>query len=225
MNWQSRSKILLGGDNLARLGCKNVLIVGLGGVGGYAFETVVRSGIGSITVVDGDVFDISNLNRQLLATTHNIGKYKAEEAALRALAINPEIKINAVSKRFNAQTAEVILCESYDYIIDCIDSVKDKVLLITEANKRKIRCISAMGAANRLDLDFVVTDIYKTSNDGLARAVRRQLRSAGVTSHKIVYSESLATVNASAELGSVVFPPAVCGIMLGREVVLDLIKE
>lgn len=221
MNWQSRSKTLLGEDAVSNLANKKVLIVGVGGVGGHALETLVRCGVGSITIMDGDVFDETNLNRQLLSTSGNIGRQKAEEGALRAKAINPNIDVRAECKRFNESTLD-ILSPGYDYVLDCIDSVKDKVLLITECHRRGLPCISAMGAANRLDIEFVVTDIYKTQNDGLARAVRKQLKAAGITKHKVVYSP--AQPLQSENLGSVAFPPAVCGITLAREVILDMIK-
>lgn len=223
MSWLSRSKTLVGEDGLDKLARSKVLIVGVGGVGGYALEMIVRCGVGSLKIVDGDVFDETNLNRQILADRSNIGKSKAEEGARRAQSINPDIEVCAVCSAFNESTAGAILSDCYDYVLDCIDSVKDKVLLITECHKHGLKCISAMGAANRLDIDFIVTDIFKTQNDGLARAVRQRLKASGVSAHKVVYSAAAAI--SSPTLGSVAFPPAVCGITMAREVILDLIEE
>lgn len=223
MNWQSRSSILLGEKSIAALAQKSVLIIGAGGVGGYALETIARCGVGHITIVDDDVFDETNLNRQLLATSLNLGKSKAEEAAIRVKAINPEADVTAVSERFTAGTADNIFSRHYDYVADCIDSVSDKAELIIQAAKRGVSCISALGAANRLDIDFRVTDIYKTQGDGLARVIRKKLREADIPSHKVVCSNSPGC--GGKNLGSVVFPPAACGITLGREIILDLLKS
>ena len=224
MDWQARSKILLGADCAARLADKCVLIVGVGGVGGYALETVVRCGVGNITIVDGDVFDETNLNRQLLATRANIGKSKADAGAKRAKEINPDIAVTAINARFNDGTAEEIFAAGYDYVIDCIDSIRDKVLLIEKTHALNIPCISALGAANRLDTDFEVTDISRTHSDGLARAVRKQLRERGIEKHKVVCSVSPCLQTADGALGSVAFPPAVCGIIVGKEVIIDLLQ-
>ena len=223
MDWQARSKILLGENGAARLAGKRLLIVGVGGVGGYALETVVRCGVGNVTIVDGDVFDETNLNRQLLATRANIGKSKADEGAKRAREINPDIIVTAINARFNEATAEEIFATEYDYVVDCIDSVKDKVLLIERAHALNIPCISALGAANRLDTDFEVTDISRTHGDGLARAVRKQLRERGIERHKVVCSGS-PCIQTDGVLGSVVFPPAVCGTIVGKEVIIDLLQ-
>lgn len=213
-----RTEQLIG--DMTPLSKASVLLVGVGGVGGYAFETLVRGGIGTLTVVDGDRFEESNLNRQLLALVSTVGRPKVEVAAERAAQINPDCTVRALPFRFDAATCETVFDRHYDYVVDAIDSVADKVLLVCESKRRGIPVVSAMGAGSRLDDEFSVRDIYETSYDGLAKAVRKRLREAGIDRLKVVCS---ALPPLSAPGSSVSYPPAVMGAKLAGEVIRDLL--
>ena len=218
----ARTEALIG-DGAAKLRAARVLVVGLGGVGGYCFETLVRAGVGSIVAVDGDRVDITNLNRQILADITTVGRLKTEAAAERAARIDPELKLTVFSCRFDATTADRILEGGYDCVADAIDSVADKVLLISECHRRGIPIISAMGAGNRLDDDFVVTDIYDTKYDGLARAVRTRLKREGIKSLTVIASPKPPLCGSVAP-ASISYPPAVAGCKLGGEVIRRLLR-
>lgn len=207
-------------DDLSPLTRARVLLVGAGGVGGYVFEALVRGGVGSITVVDGDRVEESNINRQILALYSTLGMFKADAARARAADINPDCRVTAVRLRFNAETAETILKTGYDYIADAIDSVADKALLITEAARRGIPILSAMGAGNRLDCDFRISDVYATAYDGLAKALRKRLREAGVQRLKTVCSSRPPLDRPGS---SISYPPAVMGEMMAGEIIRDLL--
>ncbi len=213
-----RTEQLIG--DMTPLSKASVLLVGVGGVGGYAFETLVRGGIGTLTVVDGDRFEESNLNRQLLALVSTVGRPKVEVAAERAAQIDPACSVRALPFRFDAATCETVFDRHYDYVVDAIDSVADKVLLICECKRRGIPVVSAMGAGSRLDDEFSVRDIYETSYDGLAKAMRKRLREAGIDRLKVVCS---ALPPLSAPGSSVSYPPAVMGAKLAGEVIRDLL--
>lgn len=216
-----RSIMLIGEAAQEKLQNSSVLIVGVGGVGSSAFEVLIRGGIGNITVVDGDKFELSNLNRQMLSTESNIGQNKAECAKLRASAVASNISVSAFAKNFNASTAAEILSKQYDYCIDAIDSVKDKILLISMCKEKNIPIVSAMGAGNRLTPDFIVTDIFKTQNDPLAKSVRKKLKEIGIDSLKVVASLSPPTVKGELT-ASIAAPPMVMGAMLANEAIKDI---
>lgn len=220
--WQARTVSLLGGGAL-RLAAARVLVVGLGGVGGYCFETLVRAGVGHITAVDGDRVDATNLNRQILADRTTVGLYKTEAAAHRAASINPSLDLTVFPCRFGAETADMILSCGFDCVADAIDSVADKVYLITECVRRGIPVVSAMGAGNRLDDDFVVTDISETKYDGLARAVRTRLKKAGIASLPVVASPRPPLPRGGTP-ASISYPPAVAGAKLGGEIIRRLLS-
>lgn len=220
-DWQNRTAGLIG-DGMDKLAAAHVLIVGLGGVGGYCFETLVRAGIGRFTIVDGDRVDNTNRNRQILADTDTVGLPKTEAARARALRINPDVRVRAFDCRFNEQTAGEILDQTYSYVADAIDSVKDKVLLVSECKRRSIPILSAMGAGNRLDDDFTVTDLFKTQYDGLARAMRAQLKKRGITSLPVVASARPPHKRDGCP-ASISYPPAVAGCKLGGAIIRSLL--
>lgn len=186
----SRTEILLGSEAIDRLQKSKVAVFGIGGVGGYAAESLVRAGIGNLDVFDGDVVSESNLNRQIVATVSAIGMAKTEVFKSRAKDINPEININGYPVFYTKDNAHEFDLSQYDYIVDAIDMVSAKVELIKRASEANIPIISCMGAGNKLDpKGFEVTDIYKTNVCPLARVMRRELKNAGVKSLKVVYSK------------------------------------
>ena len=177
----SRITRLIGQDGLEKLIGKSVLIVGIGGVGGYVAEMLARCGIGRVGIMDFDVVDISNINRQIIALNSNIGECKTDVMKARILDINPDCEVVAINSRFNADSATV-LDGGWNYVVDAIDSFEDKVVLICLAKERGLNIVSAMGAGNRIKpCTFEITDIYKTSYDALAKKLRKTLREKGIT--------------------------------------------
>ena len=192
-----RSELLVGNETMKRIAQKRVIIFGVGGVGSWCAESLVRSGIGQLTIVDSDRVCITNINRQLMATTNTVGQVKVEVLKERLLTINPKAEITALQKIFTQETAkEFALCD-YDYSIDAIDSLKDKALLILMACNTKAKFFSSMGAALKLDPTRIkVTEFWKVLGDPLARALRRKFKSQGLFPKRkflCVYSDELLT--------------------------------
>ena len=190
-----RAELLLGNETMEQIAGKKVIIFGVGGVGSWCAESLVRSGIRKITIVDSDRVCITNINRQLMATTKTIGQVKVNALRERLLTLNPSAEITALQKIFTQETAEEFDLDSYDYIIDAIDSLKDKVLLILMACKTKARFFSSMGAALKMDPTRIkVAEFWKVQGDPLARALRKKFKSSGeFPKHKFqcVYSDEL----------------------------------
>lgn len=222
--WQERTAILLGEDALVRLSAKKVIIFGLGGVGGYVVEALARVGVGNFTLVDGDTFAESNLNRQILATVDVIGRSKAAVAAERVKKINPSAVVVTVEKFLTADNVTDFRLKEYDYIVDAIDDVDAKVLLAVKAQEYEVPVVSSMGTGNKLLPYFKVADVYKTSNCPLARIMRKKLKVAGVKRLNVVYSDELPLLHTSGAVGSIAFVPAVAGLTLASKVTQDLIK-
>lgn len=233
MNEQnSRTEMLLGEEGVLRLSNARVAVFGVGGVGGYAAEALVRAGVGAIDLVDLDRVSLSNINRQIIATHHTVGQFKTEAMKERALSINPEIKVTCHSFFFDEATKCQLDFTKYDYIIDAIDSLGAKIELIATAYEAGVPIISAMGAGNKLDPTlFEVSDISKTSVCPLARAVRTSLRKRGINHLKVVYSKEEPVVPPIVSdgvkirvPGSVSFVPSVMGLILAGEVIKDIAK-
>ena len=190
-----RSELLLGNEVMERIAQKRVIIFGVGGVGSWCAESLVRSGIRQLTIVDSDRVCITNINRQLMATTKTVGQVKVEALKERLLSINPSAEITALQKIFSQETAEEFDLDSYDYIIDAIDSLKDKALLILTACKTGATLFSSMGAALKLDPTRIkVTEFWKVQGDPLARAIRKKFKHYGQFPEKkfqVVYSDEL----------------------------------
>ena len=230
----SRSKMLIGEEGFNKLKNSKILLFGLGGVGGSCFEALVRSGIGEITVVDKDDFEASNLNRQLLCTYDTLGKPKVEIAKRKAKSINPKCKVNPVKLFYLPETKEQFDFSKYDYVIDCVDTVTAKLSIVEEANRCKVKVISAMGAGNKLHPELLeISDIYKTDVDPLAKVMRRELKKRNINHLKVVYSKETPIKNSRSEPqkekgrvspSSMVFVPSSMGYMLASEVVNDLLK-
>lgn len=221
---------LIGEENFRKLQRARVAVFGIGGVGSYAAEALVRAGVGSLLFADGDVVSESNLNRQLVALCSTVGKNKAAVMKARGEDIAPSCKIEAFEGYFDEKSASSFDFSRFTYVADCIDSVRDKVLLISSARAAGVPVISCMGAGNRLDASFRVAAAEKTRGCPLARIVRRELAKAGVTGVKAVYSEDAPLVpdrrgakEGEKFIGSVSFVTGAAGLLLAGEIVRDIL--
>lgn len=223
-----RVKNLIGEREFEKLQTSSVAVFGVGGVGGFAVEALVRSGVGKIAVFDSDSVDETNLNRQIIATKNTVGLDKVQVVKERLLSINPNLEIQTFKVFYLPENAQQFdLCQ-YDYIVDAVDTVSAKLEIISRAKAFKKPVVSCMGTAGKLEIEKLkVGDIKGTKGCPLARVMRRELNKRGIDGVKVVYSEE--TVSAKQEVDrnappSMVFVPATAGLMLAREVVLDLIK-
>lgn len=217
----SRTELLLGKEAVKRLGNKRVAVFGIGGVGGFVCEALVRSGIGHFDLIDKDVVSLSNLNRQIIATRSSIGRYKVDVMKERMLDINPDVDVNVHNCFYLPENASDFNFSDYDYVVDAVDTVTAKISIIVKAKEAGVPVISSMGAANKLNPEkFKVADIYKTSVCPLARVMRRELKKRNIDSLKVVYSDEEAI--SSGGLGSVAFVPSVAGLILAGQVIKDL---
>ena len=220
----SRTELLIGKENVERLGRARVAVFGVGGVGGYAVEALVRSGVGTLDLIDADVVSLSNVNRQIIATEKTVGRAKVDVAKERALEINPDIKVNIYKIFYLPETAGQFDFTLYDYVVDAIDTVTGKLGLIMQAKEAGVPVISCMGAGNKLDAAaFRVEDIYKTSVCPLAKVMRRELKKRGVKDLKVVYSKEEPVKKGNQIPGSIAFVPPAAGLILAGEVVKDLL--
>lgn len=185
----SRTELLLGQDSIRKLSEKRVAVFGIGGVGGYVTEALARSGVGALDLIDKDTVSISNINRQIIALTSTVGKYKTEVMKERILDINPDLQVKTYNMFYLPETADQFDFTRYDYVVDAIDTVTAKIQIILQAQEAGIPVISAMGCGNRTDpTRLTVTDLFRTSQDPLARVMRRELKRRGVQRLKVVYS-------------------------------------
>ncbi len=235
----SRTRLLLGNDAMETLRRARVAVFGLGGVGGYVAEALARSGVGALDLIDHDTISPTNINRQILATTHTIGQSKTLAAMDRVLSIRPEIQANAIEKFYGPDTAGEFDFSQYDYVVDAIDTVTGKLALVTAAQAAGTPIISCMGTGNKLDpTKFQITDISKTSVCPLARVMRKECAKRGIRHLKVLFSTedplpSDPNAIADEELpegrralpGSVAFVPSVAGLIIAGEVIKDLIKK
>ena len=232
----SRTAMLLGEDGVEKLKNSTVAVFGLGGVGSYIVEALVRAGVGRLILIDGDTVAESNLNRQIIATRDTIGMRKVDATADRARSINPEVELVLYDLFYSAETADSVDLSGVDYVCDAIDSVKSKMELVQRCDSLGIPLICSMGTGNKLDpTRLEITDIYKTDVCPLAREIRRLCRKAGVKRLKVLYSKEepvvpkLPAVTDGAEIvkrvspGSVSFVPSVAGLIISGEVVIDLV--
>jgi tRNA A37 threonylcarbamoyladenosine dehydratase len=218
----TRTAMMLGDEAVKRLKTSHVAVFGVGGVGGFTVEALVRAGVGKITLVDADRVSVSNINRQIIALNSTVGKYKTEAMRDRIADINPDCEVITVSEFYSEENP--IDLSSFDYIADCIDSVKSKIYLISEAKAKGISIISSMGAGNKLDpTRFKVADISKTHTDPLAKVMRIELRKRGVNHLKVVFSDE-PPINPTGERtpGSVSFVPSVVGLIIAGEIIKDI---
>ena len=193
LNQFSRTELLLGHDNMEKLKNARVAVFGIGGVGGFTVEALARSGVGTLDLIDDDKVCLTNINRQIIATRKTIGQYKVDAAKERVLDINPDAVVNTYKTFFVPDTADEFDFASYDYVVDAIDTVTGKIMLVEAAQKAGTPIISSMGAGNKLDpTAFEVADIYKTSVCPLAKVMRRELKKRGIKKLKVVYSKEKA---------------------------------
>lgn len=190
LNQFSRTQLLLGAEAMQKLACSRVAVFGIGGVGGYTVEALVRSGIGALDLIDDDKICLTNINRQIFATRSTVGKYKVDVAAEHIADINPNCKVTTYKTFYMPDTENEFDFSEYDYVVDAIDTVTGKLSLVKKAKAAGVPIISSMGAGNKLDpTAFEVADIYKTSVCPLAKTMRRELRKLGIDSLKVVYSK------------------------------------
>jgi tRNA A37 threonylcarbamoyladenosine dehydratase len=231
----SRTEALIGSEALQKLKNSRVAIFGVGGVGSYALEALVRSGVGEIDLIDSDTVALTNINRQIIANEETVGKYKVEVAEKRAKTINPDVKINTRIAFFATENENEFDFSGVDYVIDAIDTVSSKIALIMKAERENVKIISSMGTGNKLNpLAFEISDIYKTSVCPLARVMRAELKKRGVKKLKVLYSKeepkkALANDSDSPKTrhapASIAFVPSVAGLAIAGEVIKDLISE
>lgn len=218
-----RTAALVGDDGIQKLKAAHVMVVGLGGVGGATAECLARSGVGKLTLADGDVFEPTNLNRQLFCTASTLGQNKALVAKARIAEIAPDTDVSAVSEYLTAKNIDAVL-DGVGYCADAIDDIDNKVELIKACVARNTYVISAMGAGNRLDCEFRLCDIYDTQNDPLARIMRRRLKAEGIARLDAVCARNAPTVSRSGAPASIAPPPLVMGAMLAARIVQRIIE-
>ncbi|MBQ9673358.1 MAG: tRNA threonylcarbamoyladenosine dehydratase [Ruminococcus sp.] len=249
LNRFSRTELLYGKTAMEKLSASRVAVFGIGGVGGYTVEALVRSGVGTIDIIDDDKICLTNVNRQIIATTKTVGKFKIDVMEERCKEINPNVVINKHQMFYTPETSDHFDFSQYDYVVDAIDTVTGKIELVMQAQKTKTPIISSMGAGNKTNPQgFMVADIYKTSVCPLARVMRTELRKRGVKKLKVVYSQEKpmtpiddmsiscrtncicppgtkrkCTVRRQVP-GSTAFVPSVVGLIIAGEVINDLTK-
>ncbi|MDD6405107.1 MAG: tRNA threonylcarbamoyladenosine dehydratase [Clostridiales bacterium] len=246
----SRTELLFGKEAMDKLAGSKVAVFGIGGVGGYVCEALVRSGVGAFDLIDDDKVCLTNLNRQIIATRSTVGKYKTDVMRDRMLDINPNVEVEVHKCFFLPENADDFPWDSYDYVVDAVDTVTAKIALVMKCKEKNIPIISSMGAGNKLDgSQFKVADIYKTKVCPLAKVMRRELKKRGIKKLKVVYSEEIPTrpiedmaiscrnnciCPPGAEHkcterrdipGSVAFVPSVAGLIIAGEVAKDLIRR
>ena len=223
----SRLESLIGEDGIDRLKHLKVLILGLGGVGGYAVESIARSGVSNITLVDGDTIKPSNINRQIIATVRNNNKYKTKEWKKRIKRINPEAIVNIINTHITEDNMEVLFSDNYDYIIDCCDTSKVKIKLVTECASRNIKLISSMGMANKMDATkIMISTLDKTETDPLAKKIRSELKGKDkelMKDVRVVYSNEKPINNNM--LGSTAYVPAIAGLYITNIIINDIVSK
>ena len=250
LNQFSRTELLLGKEAMERLENSRVAVFGVGGVGGYVCEALVRSGVGAFDLIDDDKVCLTNLNRQIIATRKTVGKYKVDVMKERILEINPKADVRIHKTFFLPENADEFPFEEYDYVVDAVDTVTAKLELVMKAKEKNIPIISSMGAGNKLDASaFKVADIYKTKVCPLAKVMRRELKKRGIKKLKVVYSEEqpirpIEDMSISCKTncicppgakhkcterrnipGSTAFVPSVAGLIIAGEVIKDLCKK
>jgi len=237
----TRTELLLGEEAMSKLADSRVAIFGVGGVGGYVCEALVRSGVGHFDLIDNDTVALSNINRQIIATTSTVGRYKTEVMKERMLDINPDVEVNIHNCFFLPETADDFDFSKYDYVVDAVDTVTAKIEIIMKCKEAGVQVISSMGAGNKLEASaFKVADIYKTKVCPLAKVMRHELKKRGVKKLKVVYSEEqpitpgIEHLNEQEQIeaqkhnakrvtpGSVAFVPSVAGLIIAGEIVKDL---
>lgn len=224
-NIYTRTAGLLGNESIEKLKNMNILVVGVGGVGGAVVEMLSRCGVGNLTIIDGDVIKPSNLNRQIIALNTNLNKPKVFEFKKRILDINPLCNVNAINEMVSEEflLSNTLDFSKFDVVIDCIDSIKDKIALTLYCKQNNVDIVSALGAGNRCGMpNFVMTDIYKTQNDPLARVLRKELRARGISSLTVCVSQEEVKTK-SAVVQSIVWEPVAMATVLTAHIINSLL--
>ena len=236
-NWQERTELLIGKENVDKLAKSHVLVVGLGGVGGYAAENLCRAGIGELTIVDGDLLHPSNKNRQLVALNSTMNKPKAEILGARLMDINPDLKLNIIQEYIKDDRMIEILDKPFDYVVDAIDTLSPKVYLIYHSIQKGLKIVSSLGSGARLDpTKITIKDISKSYNCRLGFLLRKRLRKLGISKgFKVVFSEDKADEaavvvdepgeNKKSTVGTISYMPPIYGCFCASVVIRDLIEE
>lgn len=221
-----RLESLVGSENIEKIKKTRVLVLGLGGVGGYTVETLIRSGIENITLVDGDTIKESNINRQIIVTSKNMNKYKTREWKKRIKLINKNAIVNIINTYISEDNIESLFGEKYDYIVDACDTTKVKVRLIKECHQRNIKLISSMGTANKMDPTLVkITTLDKTDTDPLAKKIRHEFsRNKDIMKEVVVVTSDEKPINNNM-LGSTAFVPATAGLFITSYIIKDITKK
>lgn len=221
-----RLELLIGSSSLNKLNKKQIVVLGLGGVGGYVVESLIRSGIENITIIDRDTIDITNLNRQIIANSNNIGKLKTDEFEKRILEINPNVKINKITEFIDDTNIDKIFNQKIDYFIDACDTINTKKLVIKKCIEKEIKFITCLGTGKRIDPSRLkITDIRNTKGDPIARILRKFIKDEKITKKvTCCYSEEVPKKIDSKEIPSSVFVPASAGILIASYIVQDIIK-
>lgn len=235
LNQFSRTELLYGTETMEKLAASRVAVFGIGGVGGYTVEALARSGIGTLELIDSDKVSITNINRQIIATTKTVGKYKVDVAEERVHEINPECIVKTYKTFFLPDNQDEFDFRGYDYVVDAIDTVAGKLAIIEKAKREGVPVISSMGAGNKVNASmFEVSDLYNTSICPLAKVMRRECRKRGIDSLKVVYSreEPITPKGRVEEVsmkrsipGSTAFVPSVVGLIIAGEVINDLTQK
>lgn len=226
-NWLNRTEALIGKESLEKLQNSNIVVFGLGGVGSYVVEGLVRAGIQNMCIIDKDIVDITNINRQLIADTETVGKAKVDVQEERILKINPLAKVTKLKEFVNKDNIEEIMNETthIDYVVDAIDTVSSKLEIIKYCNKNNIKIISCMGTGNKLDASkFEITDIYNTSVCPLAKVIRKELKKLNIPKLTVLYSKEEPRKTNISTPASISFVPSVAGLLIAGKVVQDLIQ-
>lgn len=223
-----RTRMLIGQENLDKLAAAKVLVFGVGGVGGYVCEALCRGGVGRIDIVDKDVVDVTNINRQIIATHETVGRPKVEVCRKRMLSINPDVKVDARQCFYLPERASEFDFGAYDYVVDAVDNVTAKIDIICNARAAGVPVISSMGTGNKLDPTmFKIADIEKTKVCPLAKAVRKELRKRGVSGVKVLYSEEEPIKPLSDDTrtpASISFVPSAAGLIIAGRVISDILE-
>ena len=220
-----RLELLIGKEGLNKLKNSNVLVLGLGGVGGYVTESLVRSGLGNITIVDFDKIDITNLNRQIIATQNNIGKLKTEEFTKRILAINPTINIKCINQFIDEKNIEILFENKIDYLVDACDYLKTKKLIITKCLNKNIPFITCTGTGNRMDPSKLrITDIRETSYDPVAKILRKYIKEMNIKEKIICLNSTEIPIKKGSIIASNSFVPTSAGLLISSFVIKELLK-
>ena len=235
MNRFERTELLIGKEGLEKLNKTHIIVFGVGGVGGYVVESLVRSGVGKITVIDNDTVSLTNLNRQIIATENVIGKNKVDVIKERILSINPNCIVNTYNLFIDDKNIDEISFDTVDYVVDAVDTITAKIAIIKKSRELNIPIISSMGAGNRLDpLQIKVSDINQTKNCPLAKVMRYELKKRDINKVKCVYSlemhskpvERIILPESGKEvISSISYMPSIFGLIISSEIIKDLIKK